>query len=213
MLISGTGRNLQAILDAVHSGHIDANMAVVISNRPDAGGLQRAKDAGIATEVVDHRQYSDREAYDQALAETLDRYQPSLIALAGFMRILTPEFVARYQGRMFNIHPSLLPKYRGLHTHRRALEAGDTEHGASVHYVTPELDGGPVVLQGSIAIQAQDTEASLASRIMQEVELLAYPQALSWAAAGRLTLRAEGVYFDDKHLTAPLQLASLNAKE
>ena len=210
VLISGTGRNLQAILDAVANGDIDASMAVVISNRPDAGGLQRASEAGVCIEVLNHSDYPDREAYDLALAEALDRYHPDIIALAGFMRILTPGFVTRYAGRMFNIHPSLLPKYRGLHTHRRALEAGDAEHGASVHYVTPELDGGPVVLQGSIQIRSQDTEASLAQRIMREVELKAYPLVLKWAAAGRLRLHSDGVYLDDKPLTAPLKLDDVN---
>lgn len=205
VLISGTGRNLQAILDAVTRGHIEAEMAVVISNRPDAQGLQRAARAGVTTAVVDHRDFEGRDAYDAALAETLDRFQPDLIALAGFMRILTPGFVTRYQGRMFNIHPSLLPKYRGLHTHRRALEAGDTQHGASVHYVTPELDGGPVVLQGSIDIQATDTEASLARRVMEEVELAIYPQVLSWAAAGRLSLASDGVVLDGEIVKEPRQ--------
>lgn len=202
VLISGTGRNLQAILDAVDSGHIDARMAVVISNRPDAAGLQRANAAGVKTEVVDQSAYPDRETYDQALAQCIDQYQPDLIALAGFMRILSEGFVRRYMGRMFNIHPSLLPKYRGLHTHRRALAAGDTEHGASVHFVTPELDSGPVVLQGSIEIGPNDDEVSLAQRIMQEVELQIYPQVLAWAAAGRLQLRDNSVYLDGQRLDA-----------
>ncbi len=209
VLISGTGRNLQAILDAIAEGHINADMAVVISNRPDATGLQRAIQSGVATAVVDNRDYADRAAYDAALASQLDHYQPDLIALAGFMRILTPEFVTRYQGRMFNIHPSLLPKYRGLNTHRRALEAGDKQHGASVHYVTPELDGGPVVLQGSLKIQPEDNEQSLASRVMQEIELRAYPEVLSWAAAGKLALRDDGVYLDGKRLDTPVQLETI----
>lgn len=205
VLISGTGRNLQAILDAVEQGRIDADMAVVISNRPQAPGLERARKAGVDTQIVDHQNHGERESYDAALATALDAYRPDVIALAGFMRILTPAFVSRYQGRMFNIHPSLLPKYRGLHTHRRALEAGDTTHGASVHYVTPELDGGPVVLQGSIAVQPTDTEASLAQRVMQEVELHIYPQVLAWAAAGRLKLEDGVVILDGERLTQPQQ--------
>ncbi|MDX1497832.1 MAG: phosphoribosylglycinamide formyltransferase [Salinisphaeraceae bacterium] len=210
VLISGTGRNLQAIMAAIASQKINADLAVVISNRADAGGLQRASEAGIATEVVPHSDHADRESYDAALAATLQRYQPSWIALAGFMRVLTPGFVEQYQGRMLNIHPSLLPKYRGLHTHRRALEAGDKQHGASVHFVTPELDGGPVVLQGSTAIQSTDTEESLAQRIMQDIELRIYPQALAWATAGRLKLHNNDVYLDDNRLETPLQLNSLD---
>ena len=212
VLISGTGRNLQAILDAVNSGLIEADMAVVISNRPDAAGLARAEAASVATAVVDQAGYRERADYDRHLATVLDRYQPDLIALAGFMRILTPEFVEAYSGRMFNIHPSLLPKYRGLHTHRRALESGDRQHGASVHYVTPELDGGPVVLQGSTEIRPQDDEQTLAQRVMQDIELNIYPQVLAWAAAGRLRLASDGVYLDDRRLDAPLQMATLKER-
>lgn len=212
VLISGTGRNLQAILDAVAQGRIDANMAAVISNRPEAPGLQRAAQAGVATRVVDHRDFPDREAYDAELASVLDHYAPDVIGLAGFMRILTPGFVARYQGRMFNIHPSLLPRYRGLHTHRQALAAGDKQHGASVHYVTPELDGGPVVLQGSINIHADDDEQSLAQRVMQDIELAIYPQVLAWACAGRLRLEGNAVFMDNRRLDAPLQFSELKER-
>ncbi len=204
VLISGTGRNLQAILDAVDDGRIVADMAAVISNRPDAQGLQRAAQAGVTTEVIDHKLFASREDFDTALAACLDRYQADIFALAGFMRILTPAFVKRYEGRMFNIHPSLLPKYQGLHTHQRALQAGDSLHGASVHYVTSELDGGPVVLQGSMEVHEGDTAEILASRVMQEVELHIYPQALAWAASGRLQLMGTGVVFDGQLLDAPL---------
>ncbi|MGB1580663.1 MAG: phosphoribosylglycinamide formyltransferase [Nevskiales bacterium] len=210
VLISGTGRNLQAIMAAVASQQINADISVVISNRADAPGLQRAAAAGIHTEVIENSDHPDRESYDAALATCLQRYQPDWIALAGFMRILTPGFVLRYQGRMLNIHPSLLPKYRGLHTHRRALEAGDAKHGASVHFVTPELDGGPVVLQGSTMIQTADTEQSLAQRIMQDIELCIYPQVIAWAADGRLALRHDGVYLDDQRIEQPLQLDRLD---
>lgn len=209
VLISGTGRNLQVILDAINAGQISARAVAVISNRPDAQGLKRAEKAGIATEVIDHKLYDSRETYDAALAEYIDSYQPDIIALAGFMRILTPDLVKKYEGRMFNIHPSLLPRYRGLHTHKRALEAGDVRHGASVHYVTSELDGGPVVLQGSFAIKPSDTEITLADRVMQEVELHIYPQVLAWAADGRIELSEDGVVFDGHLLDAPLQWESL----
>ncbi len=211
VLISGTGRNLQAILDAVSSGRIQARTVAVISNRPDAQGLLRAQAAGVTTEVVDHKAFESREAFDQALAERIEQYQPDLIALAGFMRILSDAFVKRFEGRMFNIHPSLLPKYRGLHTHQRALEAGDNRHGASVHYVTAELDGGPVVLQGSIDIRPGDNAEILADRVMQEVELHIYSQVLAWAAAGRIRLTKEGLAFDGQIMDAPLQMETLTA--
>lgn len=203
-LISGTGRNLQAIIDAIGDGSIPADMVATISNRPHAMGLDKAAQAGITTEVIDHTAFRSREEFDAALANGIDKYKPDIIVLAGFMRILTPGFVRRYEGRMFNIHPSLLPKYPGLHTHQRALDAGDAKHGASVHYVTSELDGGPVVLQGSLNIHEDDTAESLADRVMQEVELFIYPQALAWAASGRLELLEAGVAFDGQLLDAPL---------
>ena len=205
VLISGTGRNLQAIIDACTENQINADIAAVISNRPGAQGLERAKAAGIPAVVLDHKAFDSREAFDAALAEKIEAYQPDIIALAGFMRILTPDFVKRFEGRMFNIHPSLLPKYQGLNTHQRALDAGDREHGASIHYVTAELDGGPVVLQGKLDIQPGDSANDLAGRVMQEVELHIYPQALAWAAAGRLKLGPQGVAFDGELLKAPKQ--------
>lgn len=205
VLISGTGRNLQSIISATQTGNLNADIAAVISNRPDADGLRRAKEAGIPTEILSHLDYDSREAFDSKLAQLIDQYRPDLVALAGFMRILTPGFVKRYQGRMFNIHPSLLPKYQGLNTHQRALDAGDKEHGASIHYVTPELDGGPVVLQGRIEITTGDTSNELADRVMREIELHIYPRALAWAADGRLRLTHEGVEFDGKLLDAPMQ--------
>lgn len=211
VMISGTGRNLQAIIDAVNSGFIPARLAAVISNRPGVEGLERAQQAGIPAEVVDHTHYDSREAFDSELAARLESYQPDLIALAGFMRVLTPEFVRRFEGRMFNIHPSLLPKYRGLKTHQRALEAGDPEHGASVHYVTAELDGGPVVLQGRLRINVGDTPEILADRVMQEVELHIYPQVLCWAAKGHIQLTDSGVLFGEQRLDMPLQMDDLTA--
>ena len=210
VLISGRGRNLQALIKAVQAGHIDAQWAVVISNKADAGGLQRAAEAGIATEVVSADRHADRESYDAELADRLAAYSPDIIAMAGFMRILSPAFIGRFAGRMLNIHPSLLPKYRGLHTHRRVLEAGDAEHGATVHFVTEELDGGPLAVQGLFRRRAEDDEASLADRVMHEVELKIYPQAVAWMAAGELRSNNGQVWFRDQPLSAPLGLADLD---
>lgn len=204
VLISGTGRNLQAILEACADGRIPATPSLVLSNRPDVAGLQRAADFGVAHATVDHHAYPDREHFDQALGDALEAAQPDIIALAGFMRILTPGFIRRFKGRMFNIHPSLLPLYRGLHTHRQALENGDTWHGASIHYVTEELDAGAVIKQGRIRIQADDDEASLARRLMENVELALYPEVLSWAASGRLQWRDGIAVLDDQPLHQPL---------
>jgi phosphoribosylglycinamide formyltransferase-1 len=167
VLISGKGSNLQAILDRCRQdGAPDsAEITRVISNTPDAFGLTRARKAGITTLTIDHRQFPSREAFDAELMREIDAQRPDLVVLAGFMRILTAEFVTHYRGRLINIHPSLLPKYTGLHTHRRALEAGDKEHGATVHFVTEQLDGGPAILQARIAINAGDTEQALAARL------------------------------------------------
>lgn len=206
VLISGTGRNLQAIINAVACGQIAAEPVLVVSNRAQAFGLQRAQQAGIPTAVVSGRDHASREAYDAALIQRLDASGAELIALAGFMRILSPGFVRHYRGRLFNIHPSLLPKYRGLDTHARALAAGDCEHGASVHFVTEELDGGPVIIQGKVAMVAGDSAEQLARRVLEQVELTIYPQALALAAAGRVTLNAQDqVMVDGK----PLQKALL----
>ncbi len=210
VLISGTGRNLQAILDACRSGRIAAEAALVLSSRSDAPGLERALAYGVTSAVLDHHEYPDREGYDAALVGALEHARADLVALAGFMRVLTPAFARRYAGRLFNIHPSLLPKYRGLNTHTRALAAGDTRHGASVHYVTEELDGGPVVLQGSLEIAPGDTVERLAERVMQEIEIKIYPRALAWAAAGRLHLDAGRVILDKRPLNTPLQLEDLD---
>jgi phosphoribosylglycinamide formyltransferase-1 len=208
VLISGHGRNLQAILDAVAAGKIPAEMACVVSNRADAPGITRAQRAGAPVEIVtaDGR---ERAAYDAALIAALERHRPDWIAMAGFMRVLSGAFIARWRGRMLNIHPSLLPKHRGLHTHRRALEAGDREHGASVHFVTEELDGGPAVLQGKFSIEAEDNERSLAERTMHDVELKIYPQALAWAARGELRCEGGRVLFRGRPLAAPLTLDDL----
>ena len=209
VLISGQGRNLQAILDAVTARKLPATVAGVVSNRADAAGLERARAASVPAIVVPHVQYADRAAFDAALLAALEGLQPDIVAMAGFMRVLGDGVTRALKGRMVNIHPSLLPKYRGLHTHRRALEAGDMEHGASVHYVTEELDGGPVVIQGQFRVRPQDNESILAERVMQEIELKIFPQALAWMARGELRYEAGAVKFRGRPLGAPLTLADL----
>lgn len=208
VLISGGGTNLQAIIDATARGEIHGYVAAVISNRPQAYGLERARAAGIPTEVLDHRDYPRREDFDRALAERIDAYRPEAVALAGFMRILGEALVTRYRGRMLNIHPSLLPAYRGLHTHARALADGATVHGASVHFVTPELDGGPVILQARVPVLEDDTPETLAARVLEREHVI-YPLVLQWYCAGRLRLDGDGVIFDGRRLSAPLRLEEL----
>lgn len=188
VLISGNGSNLQAIINACRQGSLNAEIAAVISNKHDAYGLQRARQAGITYEVLDHTQFDNREAFDQALMQRIDTYQPGLVVLAGFMRILSSQFVGHYTGCMLNIHPSLLPKYQGLNTHQRALEAGDKIHGASVHFVTADLDSGQVVLQAEIPVLADDDEQSLAARVLEKEHEI-YPQAIQWFAEGKLKLQ------------------------
>ncbi|MGP0170756.1 phosphoribosylglycinamide formyltransferase [Pseudomonas sp. NCHU5208] len=201
VLISGSGSNLQALIDSSTEDDNPARIGAVISNRTDAYGLQRAQQAGIATTVLDHKQYEGREAFDAALIEVIDAHQPDLVVLAGFMRILTPGFVRHYSGRLLNIHPSLLPRHKGLHTHQRALEAGDAEHGCSVHFVTEELDGGPLVVQAVLPILADDTPERLASRVHQQEHRI-YPLAVRWFAEGRLRLGAQGAMLDGQPLPA-----------
>jgi phosphoribosylglycinamide formyltransferase-1 len=177
ILISGRGSNMRSIIDAASRGELDVDIAAVISNRPAAPGLDFAASAGIATQVVDHKSYDSRESFDAAMASTIDSYQPDFVILAGFMRILTAGFVEHYAGRLINIHPSLLPKFKGLHTHERAIEAGEKEHGASVHFVTAELDDGPVILQASVPVLADDNADTLAARVLEQEHLL-YPAAI-----------------------------------
>jgi len=200
VLISGNGSNLQAIIDAIRDEGLNAEVRAVISNNPDAYGLTRAREADIPAMVLDHRNYTSREAYDQELQALIDRYQPQLVVLAGFMRILTGDFVKHYDGRMLNIHPSLLPKYQGLNTHQRVLEAGDNIHGVSIHFVTPELDGGPVILQAEVPVHPGDTAEDLAQRIHQQEHVI-YPLVIRWFAEGRLRLHNNMVLFDGKPLT------------
>ncbi|AOZ07443.1 phosphoribosylglycinamide formyltransferase [Cupriavidus malaysiensis] len=185
ILISGRGSNMEAIVRACASEGWPARVAAVIASRPDAAGLAFAASQGIATAVVDHRQYSDREAFDTALAAVIDAHAPDLVVLAGFMRILTPSFVEHYAGRMLNIHPSLLPSFPGLHTHRQALEAGVKLHGASVHFVTPRLDHGPIVVQAAVDVLPGDTPESLAARLL-DCEHRIYPRAVRWFVQDRL---------------------------
>lgn len=201
VLLSGTGSNLQALIDSDDVKASPANIRAVISNRADAYGLQRAKNAGIDTRVLDHKAFEGREAFDAALIEVIDEFKPQLVVLAGFMRILSADFVRHYQGRLLNIHPSLLPKYKGLHTHQRALEAGDGEHGCSVHFVTEELDGGPLVVQAVIPVESDDSPHSLAQRVHAQEHRI-YPLAVRWFAEGRLSLDEQGALLDGQLLAA-----------
>lgn len=201
VLISGSGTNLQAILDNIEAGRIHGRVTAVISNQADAYGLERARQADVPALVLNHKDYADRESYDQALMAQIDQYQPDLVVLAGFMRILSEHFVQHYLGRMLNIHPSLLPKYKGLHTHRRAIEANDTEHGATVHFVTPELDGGPVIIQSKVPVFATDSEEELSLRV-REQELQLYPLVVKWFCQDRLRMNDGQVLLDDKPVPA-----------
>ena len=201
VLISGSGSNLQAFIDSAADGSLGGDVAAVISNRPDVLGLQRAIDAGIPAQTVDHKAFDSRESFDSALADCIDQYHPDIVILAGFMRILTPAFIRRYQGKMLNIHPSLLPKYPGLNTHQRAIDAGDNEAGATVHFVTEELDGGPPVLQARVAIADGDNSDKLARRTLQ-YEHKIYPLAASWLCQGRLKIDGKHVMLDDQLLPA-----------
>ena len=199
ILISGGGSNLQAFIDAAASGQLQAKISLVISNNPDAAGLQRAANAGIEALCIDHREYEHRETFDAALTNALQEHDIDLVILAGFMRILTPVFIEPYLGRLLNIHPSLLPKYPGLHTHQRALDARDNEAGATVHFVTPELDSGPPVVQARVAIGANDTADTLAAKVIVEEHKI-YPLAAQWFMQGRLILTNEGASLDGEAL-------------
>jgi len=201
ILISGRGSNLQAFIEACDTGSLAAEVALVVSNNPAAKGLERASEAGIATAVVNHRDYATRESFDAALVQCIDQAGVDLVILAGFMRILTPVFISAFSGRLLNIHPSLLPKYPGLNTHQRALDAGDSEAGVTVHFVTEELDGGPPILQARVPVASDDTAEDLAQRvILREHEI--YPMAANWFIQGRLTLTEEGAYLDGKSIPA-----------
>lgn len=196
-LVSGRGSNLQAILDAIMAGTLAVELAAVISNRPDAMALQRAREAGVPVVVVDHRDYADKSAFEAALTAAIDSHKPELVVLAGFMRILTPDFVQHYRGRMINVHPALLPAFQGLNTHQRALDAGVTRHGASVHFVTPEVDGGPIIIQAAVPVLPDDRAETLADRVLEQEHRI-LPQAIAWFAAGRLTISGHRVLLDGK---------------
>jgi phosphoribosylglycinamide formyltransferase-1 len=192
VLISGRGSNMVALIEAAKAQDYPAEIVLVLSNVPDASGLDRAKQGSIPTAVIDHRAFgADREAFERALDAQLHAHRIDLVCLAGFMRLLTPWFVTRWNGRMLNIHPALLPQFKGLHTHRRALEARVKRHGATVHFVVPEMDAGPIVAQESVAVVEGDTEETLAARVL-EVEHRLYPEALRLVAEGRVTLDAAG---------------------
>ena len=203
VLVSGSGSNLQAIMDAAQRGDLSAQVDTVISDQPDAFGLQRAARAGISHECIAGSDYPDRAAYDAVLAERLNELSPDLVVLAGFMRILTSDLVNPWCGRMLNIHPSLLPAYRGLHTHGRVLEAGEQFHGTTVHFVTEELDGGPIIAQSRLRIGTEDNEESLVKRILA-MEHRMYPEVIGWIAQGRLRLNDGHVELDGVILEHPI---------
>lgn len=205
ILISGRGSNLQAILDGARNGELPVDIRAVISNRAGAYGLERARQAGVEALTLDHKTFSNRDEFEAALRETIDGYGADLVILAGFMRVLSADFVEHYQGRILNIHPSLLPKFRGLKTHERALEAGEREHGASVHFVTPELDSGPVIIQARVPVFPGDDPETLAARVLEQEHRI-YPKAIRWFAEGRVRMDNDTVMFDGAPLTSPEML-------
>lgn len=212
VLISGRGSNLQAIIAAIVHDALPVEIRAVISNRPDAPGLQFARDAGIPVAIIDHRAFPDRAAFDHALAAAIDAHAPKLIVLAGFMRVLGADFVRRYEGRMINIHPSLLPEFPGLDTHARALAAGSARHGATVHFVTPDVDGGPAIVQAAVPVLADDTPETLAARVLNEEHRI-LPLALRWFAENRLSIRDGRVLLDGRERSGePLVVSTTCAK-
>lgn len=195
VLLSGRGSNLQAIIDETTAGRLDIDVRAVISNRAEAEGLQLARAAGIPTHVIEPRDYADRDQFDAALMQAIDTHAPRLVILAGFMRILGADFIQHYAMRLINIHPSLLPAFKGLNTHARVLDAKMEQHGASVHFVTPDVDGGPIIIQSALTVQPNDTAQSLAQRVLVEEHRI-YPLAIQWFIAGRLTLDKGRVLLD-----------------
>ncbi len=209
VLISGNGSNLQALIDGQLAGTLPIEIRAVVSNRADAFGLTRAGRAGMTTHTLNHRQFPSRDAYDAELCALLNEYTPGLVVLAGFMRILTPPFVEHFHGKMLNIHPSLLPKFPGLHTHQHAIDAGEREHGATVHFVTDELDGGPAVIQARVPVLPTDNVDALAARVLTKEHLI-YPTAVRWFAERRLRLGEQGLpLLDGVTLSEPIQLEHL----
>lgn len=205
VLISGSGTNLQALIDAATSTDFPGRIVAVGSNRPDADGLERARQAGIENFTLDHREFDSRETFDAALLRKIESFDPNLVVLAGFMRILTADFVRRYKGRLLNVHPSLLPKYQGLNTHQKAIDAGDGTHGTSIHFVTEELDGGPVIAQAKVEVLTHDTAATLGARVQAREHIL-YPIIVRWFCEGRINLDNEDILFDGSPLPAVLDL-------
>ena len=195
VLISGRGSNLKSIIEAVQKNEIPEKISCVISNRENAGGLQYARDAGISVEVVNDRDFPSRDEFDAKLISAIDHYQPKLVVLAGFMRILGDDFVKHYLGRMINIHPALLPDYPGLHTHERALEDGVANHGATVHFVTPEVDSGPIIIQRAVPVMPGDTPEQLSARVLEQEHVI-YPMAVRWFVEGRLSIQDNEVLLD-----------------
>ncbi len=212
VLISGRGSNMAALIEAAKTNDYPAAIALVVSNIPGAGGLATARAAGIATDVVDHIQFGkDREAFERALQAVLEQHRIDIVCLAGFMRLLTPWFVGQWQGRLLNIHPALLPAFKGLDTHKRALQAGAKTHGATVHFVVPEMDAGPIIAQGAVTVRADDTEASLAARVLA-VEHKIYPLALSFVAAGRVRVENGRCLIDGKLVPSTDELVATDPR-
>ena len=205
VLVSGGGTNLQSLIDQIHFGDCDANIECVISNIPDVYAITRAQEANIPHYVIPHKQYATRAQFETALVETLRQHQVNTVLLAGFMRVLETTFIDSFPGRILNIHPSLLPKYPGLHTHQRALTNGDSSHGCSVHFATAELDGGPVILQASVPILEDDTEESLAKRVLEKEHII-YPKCVQWLCEGEIHFDNGFAYYEGKKLTQPMQL-------
>lgn len=199
VLLSGSGTNLQAIIDAIDTHHYDYEITTVVSNVAGAYGLKRAKQANIPTHTVDNHDFSDRNAFESALLDTLEPYQPQLIVLAGFMRIFTGHFIENYPGKIINLHPSLLPKYKGMHTYEKALAAGEKEHGSTIHFVTEALDSGPNILQAVVPIQNEETVESLKTKV-QAQEHIYYPRVIQWFSENRIYMRDNAAYLDDKVL-------------
>jgi len=204
-LISGKGSNLQSIIDHINRGELNARITAVISDKTDAQGLERARDHDIPVITVTARKGESRQDYDRRLADAINEHKPDLVVCAGFMRIFSDQLVELFHGRMLNIHPSLLPKHKGLNTHSRALESGDEEHGASVHFVTPELDGGPAIMQATVPVKANDDEQLLAARVLQQEHIL-YPAVIKLFADNRLELCGERIKLDGQLLEQPLQI-------
>ncbi|MDH5437188.1 MAG: phosphoribosylglycinamide formyltransferase, partial [Gammaproteobacteria bacterium] len=203
VLISGSGSNLQAIIDYMQRGELPVIIRAVISNKADAQGIERASEAHIPVEIINHNDFANRDDFDKQLMTTIDQYKPELVVLAGFMRVLTDDFVNHYHGRMINIHPSLLPKYRGLNTHQRVLDAGEKEHGASVHYVVPDMDAGPIIVQTKVPVLEGDTPELLAERVLKEEHEI-YPLAILWIAEGKVKLENNKVTFNGTVLDKPI---------